>query len=570
MLREQTQDLIISQVKYENSIKLSSRKDLGVYLTNNINTVDNILDVIDFEAADILSKKVLEPSCGNGVFVIRYLEKLIKLGASEFEFADFIEKNLFYNDIDKKMVDVTTENIQTLYKRHFKNTYKGKFNAFVFDFTQRIKPKGNSLFDTTLDVPIAKFLEDIDYVIGNPPYVTLYGRRDRKKDEAQRAYYLSRYSQFPNSLKNGKINFVMLFLEQSIDFLKTGGKLSFIIDLAFFETAYEHTRKYLLDNTRILSIEYNIKDFEVASGQVIIKVQKEKIKNNIVSITDAESKSTIEIDQSNWNNSNDQYRFKFNLCSVNQQIIDKIKKKKCRTLKELYPKKNLRTCVMLLNMENLFVFEEQNKDLNVPIYPYYQGSKGLSEKYSNLKHTMFFHYNKQLQDNVNDELKAELEIKGVKNKKRLGLGEIVIYDNPKIFIRQSAKEIIASYDSQPSAANNSLYVFSLRENSEEAIQFLKYLTGLLNSELITFYAQQEKIIRYSKGKQPQIKTSDLYTIPIPEDKSLQSKVISIVDKIYQKNGSESEAKEDIDNLIFDYFNIAKNEVIKLKDAIESF
>lgn len=570
MLREQTQDLIISQVKYENGIELSSRKDLGVYLTNNINTVDNILDVIEFESADILSKKVLEPSCGNGVFVIRYLENLIKLGVSEIEFSDFIEKNLFYNDIDKKMVDVTTENIQTLYKRHFKNTYKGKFNAFVFDFTQRIKPKGNSLFDTALDVPLAKFLEDIDYVIGNPPYVTLYGRRDRKKDEAQRAYYLSRYSQFPNSLKNGKINYVMLFLEQSIDFLKTGGKLSFIIDLAFFETAYEHTRKYLLDNTKILSIEYNIKDFEVASGQVIIKVQKEKVKNNIVSIIDAESKSTIKIDQSNWNNSYDQYRFKFNLCSVNQQIIDKIKKQKCRTLKELYPKKNLRTCVMLLNMENLFVFDEQNKDLNVPIYPYYQGSKGLSEKYSKLKHTMFFHYNKQLQDNVNDELKAELEIKGVKNKKRLGLGETVIYDNPKIFIRQSAKEIIASFDSQPSAANNSLYVFSLRENSDEAVQFLKYLTGLLNSELITFYAQQEKIIRYSKGKQPQIKTSDLYTIPIPEDKSLQSKVISLVDKIYQKNGSEFEAKEEIDNLIFDYFNIDKNEVIKLKGAIESF
>lgn len=570
MLREQTQDLIISQVKYENGIELSSRKDLGVYLTNNINTVDNILDVIEFESADILSKKVLEPSCGNGVFVIRYLEKLLKLGISEIDFADYIENNLFYNDIDEEMVNVTTKNIQTLYQKHFKNTYKGKFNAFVFDFTQRIKPKGNSLFDTALDVPLAKFLEDIDYVIGNPPYVTLYGRRDRKKDEAQRAYYLSRYSQFPNSLKNGKINFVMLFLEQSIDFLKTGGKLSFIIDLAFFETAYEHTRKYLLDNTKILSIEYNIKDFEVASGQVIIKVQKEKVKNSIVSIIDAESKSTIKIDQSNWNNSNDQYRFKFNLCSVNQQIIDKIKKQKCRTLKELYPKKNLRTCVMLLNMENLFVFEEQNKDLNVPIYPYYQGSKGLSEKYSKLKHTMFFHYNKHLQDNVNDELKAELEIKGVKNKKRLGLGETVIYDNPKIFIRQSAKEIIASFDPQPSAANNSLYVFSLRENSDEAVQFLKYLTGLLNSELITFYAQQEKIIRYSKGKQPQIKTSDLYTIPIPEDKSLQLEVISLVDEIYQKNGSEFEAKQEIDNLIFDYFDIDKNEVAKIKTSIQDF
>lgn len=570
MLREQTRELIINQVKYENGIELSKRKDLGIYLTHNINTVDNILDIIDFDSIDILSKKVLEPSCGNGVFVVRFLEKLINTGKTEFEIADFIENNLFYNDIEKKMVDSTTENIQALYKKHFKNTYKGKFNAFVFDFTQRIKPKENSLFDTVLDVPIAKFLEDIDYVIGNPPYVTLYGRRDRKKNEAQRAYYLSRYSQFPNYLKNGKINFVMLFIEQSIDFLKNGGKLSFIIDLSFFETAYMYTRKYLLDNTKILSIEYNIKDFKVASGQVIIKLQKEKVKNNIVTIIDAQSKGTIKIDQSNWDNFNEQYRFKFNLCPVNQKIIDKIKNKKCKTLKELYPNKNLRTCAMLLNMENLFVFKEEKKDLNVPIYPYYQGSKGLSQKYGKLKYTMFFHYNKQLQDKLNDKLKVELEKKDVKNKKRLGLGETVIYDNPKVFIRQSAKEIIASYDAQPSAANNSLYVFSLRENSDEAIQFLKYLTGLLNSELITFYAQQEKIIRYFKGKQPQIKISDLYTIPVPEDKNLQSEVVELVDKIYQNNGLEFEYKKEIDKLFYNYFDIHENEVIKLQRVIESF
>lgn len=91
----------------------------------------------------------------------------------------------------------------------------------------------------------------------------------------------------------------MLFIEQSIDLLKDGGKLGFIIDLAFFETAYQYTRKYLLDNTKILSIEYNIKDFDVASGQLILKVQKEKIKNSTTQIIDAEKEIKIEVNQKN-------------------------------------------------------------------------------------------------------------------------------------------------------------------------------------------------------------------------------------------------------------------------------
>ena len=116
---------------------------------------------------------------------------------------------------------------------------------------------------------------------------------------------------------------------------------------------------------------------------------------------------------------------------------------------------------MLLNLENLFVFDKPEKNLNVKIYPYYQGSKSLKYKFSKLINYKYFHYNKNLQDKINNDLKEELTKKGVKNKKRLGLGETIIYDNPKVYIRQSAKEIIASYDEMPSAANNSLYVFYL-------------------------------------------------------------------------------------------------------------
>ena len=571
MFQNQSVSVIRNQSKFENTLKVTHRKDFGVFLTNNIKTVDKILDSIDFHDTSIFSKKFLEPACGNGVFVIRLLERLFDNISDKYLVQSFIESNIYFVDIDNTMVETTKSNIAEFYKLKFGQKYNGKFNGFVFDFTQRIKPKHNNLlFDTTLDIPLTKELEEMDYVIGNPPYVSLYGRRDRKKDEAQRVYYLNRYSQFPNSLKNGKINYVMLFIEQSIDFLKEGGKLSFIIDLAFFETAYEHTRKYLLDKTRIISIEYNIKDFEVASGQVILEVQKQKVKTNLVKIIDAETQTEIEVDQSLWNNSKDQYKYRFNTCSESSAIIDKIHFRNCPTLKTLYPKKNLRTCVMLLNMENIFVFEEK-QNIEVKIYPYYQGSKGLKGKYEIMKNTKFFHYDKTLQDKVNDELKIELIAKGIKNKKRLGLGETIIYDNPKVYIRQSAKEIIASYDENPSSANNSLYVFSLRSSKKTDIQFLKFICGLLNSDIITFYSQQLNIIRFSKGKQPQIKTSDLYKIPVPIDVSLQTEIVELVDKIYSKtNENKEQYIEDINKALNAYFGFNPDELKTIQNAISTF
>ena len=182
MLQNQTVTLINNQTTYENNLELSQRKDLGVFLTNNIRTVDKILDIIDFEDENILSRKFLEPSCGNGVFVIRLLEILFKTEESKEVVSKFIESNIFFIDIDEKMIEKTKNNISSYFYSKFNEQYVGTYNDFVFDFTQRIKPKkSNLLFDSLLDTPLTKFLNNIDYVIGNPPYVSLYGRRDRKK-----------------------------------------------------------------------------------------------------------------------------------------------------------------------------------------------------------------------------------------------------------------------------------------------------------------------------------------------------------------------------------------------------
>ena len=145
-----------------------------------------------------------------------------------------------------------------------------------------------------------------------------------------------------------------------------------------------------------------------------------------------------------------------------------------------------------------------------------------------------------------------------------------MYNNPKIFIRQSSKEIIASYDEDLSASNNSLYVFSLRKNDGETKKYLKFLCGYLNSKLITFYAQKMEIIRYRKGKQPQIKTSDLYSIPVPQNFEFISLLNELVNEIYKNDSNKKELEDKINQAVFNFYKFSDTEVGYVEKSIADF
>lgn len=555
-------DFVRSQIEYEQAIALSKRKKQGIFFTNKILIIDKVLDCIKFDQS-IFSKSILEPSCGHGIFMLRFLFKLYQINPNPEVLKRFISNNLFLVDVNHKMTEKVRENINKLWFLLFNYKYLGEINTFNFDFTN----KNNQIKD---------ILGNVDYIIGNPPYISLYGRRDKKKNELQRINYLNSYNQFPKSVKNGKINYVMLFLERSLDYLKYDGKLAFIIDIAFFETAYLYTRKYLLENTQIESIIHNINEFDVASGQIILSLKKTlPLQNkNQVNVLDCKSNEIKYYDQNEWYLDSDQYRFRIFGDYSSQTIINYILELNLPSLYELYPNKNLRTCTMLLDMEDKFVFSEPptiNK--NLQIYPYYKGSKSLKEKFGELKELGFFNYDKNLQDMINNQLKIELELKGIKNKKRIGLGESLIYDYPKIYIRQSAKQIIATFDNKPSAANNSLYIFTLRDNSDKSVNFLYFLCGYLNSDLITFFCQQKEIIRYRQGKQPQIKISDLYSIPVPQCELLQQKISLLVKEFYSNNINGMKTNfllNKINELIYSFYNINPQQIKIINQSINSF
>ena len=556
---------IENQKRYQNVLSYKFKKDNGIFFTNEMKIIDAILDVIKFDS-DIVNKKILDPAVGNGIFLLRIIEKAYQACPDKRKIGNFIENGLFFIDIDPKKIKETKRNIIRLYKYLFSEQYKGNFNSFIYDFTEKIET-GLTLFKETKSQKLESLSQKMNYVVGNPPYITLYGRRDRKKNELQRIKYLNQYEQFPENLKNGKINYIMLFIEHSLEYLKKNGKLSFIIDISFFETAYKYTRKYLLENTQILSIENNISHFSgVASGQLILKIQNNINENHTVKVKDFCTRKTQKIKQRSWSNALDEYKFRLNFSNDIQALLKKINKRSPQTLKEQFPKKSLRTCAMLLNMENKFVREEIKDQKRCKVYKYYQGSKSLFSKYCVPYYDKYFYYDKKLQDNINDELKIKLTAQGIKNKKRIGLGDSLVYDNPKIFIRQSAKEIITTYDENLSSGNNSLYVFSLKRADEKTKEYLKFLCGYLNSSVVTFYSQKKEIIRYRKGKQPQIKISDLYLIPVPTDIYLIKKISCLVSAIYKNEYKEIYSKK-IDKIINDFFGFSENEVKKIDKFI---
>ncbi len=560
--------VVSGQYGFEKRLDAINRKKNGVFLTNSLLTVENVLGVVEIDS-NIFSKRVLEPSCGQGIFLLKLLADIYDHFPDDKLISNFVAQNLFFVDVQETMVNKTIDNIKSLYSFLFNKPYYGPFNGITWDFTDKIAI--NCLFDESRETPFSNLYDTFDYAIGNPPYVSLYGRRDRKKSEEQRRNYLNNFNQFPDHIQNGKLNFVMLFIEHSLDFLRESGKLSFIIDVAFFETAYQHTRKYLLEKTKINELHINIKGFDVASGQVILKATKcNSPKNNNVIVTDWKTQNNYTISQSSWYNKRDEYKFRLNGCGTAKQLIDKINSRGDKTLLELYPYKNLRTCVMPLDMEDKFTFSEIDDRDEKLVYPYYQGSKALSEKYGRLYFAKYFYYDKPLQDAINEQLKVQLEKEGIKNKKRIGLGETIIYDNPKVYIRQSAKEIIATVDIERSSANNSLYVFSLRNNNPEVIEFLYFLCGWLNSDLVTFYSQQMNIIRFSQGKQPQIKISDLGTIFIPSDKSLQKEISSLSKTIYENLSLKDEVSATINSFVCEYYDLSGIEIESMKNSIITF
>ena len=73
-MNDKLQQTLLSQI--ENAKKGESTKDLGQVFTPN-HIVDLILDEVGYFGEKIINRKILEPSFGDGAFLIKIIQRLI-------------------------------------------------------------------------------------------------------------------------------------------------------------------------------------------------------------------------------------------------------------------------------------------------------------------------------------------------------------------------------------------------------------------------------------------------------------------------------------------------------------
>ncbi len=531
-------------VLYESLVPNDVKKDLGQFYTREDAVIEMMINSID-----VLSGKILEPSCGSGLFLVKIIKKIIaRFQNSNMcveNILEYICSNIHANDNDVNAVMITEINILALLlpliiraRKENPKYVMNKLNITCEDFISK-----------------NIFKQEYSVIIGNPPFVTMYGKRSRNMTEEKRAYF-NTFDFVRNKRGNNKFNISMFFVENGLKLLKQGGQLVFILDIAFFETAFVDMRKYIVENYHINSLTTGLQEFEgVASGQLIIDIANVKKFNDNIKLVDYSTKETKFVSQHIWNSEKNKYKFSAPLNEIQQMINSKIIQ--YDELEKFFPQKSLRTCCALTGKTEEFIVNPEEEDRCIT-FPYIEGAKGLKGKFYAPTPDRYIKYDYELQLKLSDEFKHELEILGVKNKKRVTLGDKDAYLAPKIFIRQSATEIIATYCSEPYAANNSIYILTTKENTPESIDMLKYTCGLLNSDLITFYCRINKIIRAEKGKTPQIKISDLKNIRININHEFFKAMIDVVEQLLM-TPQNKQLYNILNSLVYEIYNINKRE-----------
>ena len=184
--------------------------------------VNKILEDIDYNSPEILSRTILDPACGDGRFLTVVAECIIKFSPKE-HLKKHLEK-IYGWDIDKQAI----------------NECKEKLNKLIADFDFQIdwninqcnsieKLQIQSLFHQS---ETTKF----DFIVGNPPYI-----RIQHLDETQRKYIQQNYT----FCKNGSTDIYIAFFELCFNLLKENGICGLITPNTYF---YTETAKKMRDN----------------------------------------------------------------------------------------------------------------------------------------------------------------------------------------------------------------------------------------------------------------------------------------------------------------------------------
>ena len=570
--------------------KRRRRKKRGIYYTPKFvveyiveNTVGRLLQERSHD--EIRKLRILDPACGSGSFLIEAFDRLDRYHQEARGTAqrsdekaardDFLERlrilrdNIYGVDLDPQAVEIARLNLllKTLHRRALLPKLEDNIrcgNSLIsgmpIELSQYFGADWEAKRPFNWEEEFSKIMEEggFDVVIGNPPYV-----RNRELDSADKMFFKQKF----RSAK-GQYDLYQLFFERAIELLKEGGFLGFITSNKYTVTAYgEALRKYILDHCSIVEI-LDVSEIDVfkdaATYPFVIILRKEHRKD----VRDATSIKVTKVrDERSLTDPGasravlqgqflSELGFAFNIYVPVKQLplLEKMEKN-CFPLGEI---SLIREAIHTGNVRAKVLFGSRINDKCEPVI----GGRDCA-RYGYPEPKMWILYDPSVID------RSKGEYGNFPDRK--------FFDSPKLVIRDIALRLTATYDKRKLYCLNTLYSLILTDSLYD----LKYVLGVLNSQLMQFYFSRKYVSSHVRGGYLRFKPMFTNQLPIrridfenPQDVKMHDDLVAIVERMLdlhkrlkdakgeeKKNLERQIARTDrkIDNLVYDLYGITEEE-----------
>lgn len=408
-----------------------------------------------------------------------------------------------------------------------KKIFKEQMNLFIDTESRAYKlstwnPFGHNKADW-FDSKWMYGVEEFDIVIGNPPYVSYYSNTGSSLSPEQKKFFVNNY--YTVKKVNDRINAMNLFSERGLSLLKNEGILSFIVNKTFAVLpSYKFVREELLKRAKLNYIATNLDPFKAIVDCMVFGMTKTvNNKNYYTQVYDGQlvyfTNVPVETFLENQN-------IELNVPKYNQLI---------KTIES--------------ESEKLGDLMTVNRGVNIGgNFDNFLSKNQLSEDYkkfiASVRSLNKYTYNWSEQLDCFFKFDSKLELKLRNEGSTMVLGNQERYLQPKLFIPESTQNLQASF-----VINEVYSAYGIMVGTQLDKNYgLKFLSCLLNSKLMTFYALEKEILRKGTKATPHIGVKGINYLPVKKVNPKIQKIFEIlVDYILVINELSLNINEHVSN-----------------------